>query len=333
MTRASDIASAYSDAFAQANAANNQRYQDILGGYAARAGSFSKGAHQIYSGYNDLLARQALIGDSDRNTAFNQYQRSLGDAKGMMARHGMGSEFLMANAARGAQSDYAQNQAAIADRLAREYAGVDQNKLNYMERTNQGVSGMTKDMLDFKERKNDLGPQAQLYASLAQLGGQADAGTAGFGQGGGGVNMGGGGTRGTSAAQAGFVPPYDQNQVANGLNPGGARTANAQAQTAYNQTIYPAAMNAAAMEAGNVGSQMMGPNFGGLMQQFQGGQGGYQGAMGSPFAQQPRPDYGYGAYPGDAYMPGALYSKQPNPSSYWGSGGGYDAFGSYGYGE
>ncbi len=293
----SDIYSAYSNALAAANAANVARANEIRGGYDTRALGYSRGAKQIYGQWNDLLDRQARIGDSQRLDLQDQYARQLGKTQAGLYAKGLGNSTVMNSAMRGANNDLARNKIALSDSLAREYAAVDQNKLGFMANTNMGTAGLAKDKLDFIERINDIGPQAGLYAELAGKAGQADAGPAAIGQGGGGFNMGGGGTRGANPAAPGFVPPYDQNQILNGLNPSGARTANAQAQTAYNQTLYPAAMNAAAMGAANVGGQMMGPNFGNLF-----------GAMGQgqqlPMAQIPQPDnfgygpsnYGYGAY-------------------------------------
>jgi len=184
---------AYADAMAQANAANESRYQTIMAGYDDRLGRFGSTTKTINKGYDSLIARQERIGDSQRLDLQDQYGRALGNMRMSMTSRGLGNSTLYDSARRGVDYDLSRSKIALNDSLAREYAGVYGQKLGFMERANLfGTAGLRKEKLDFMERKQELGPQAELYARLAELAGQ---GAGGYAMGGGYTAgpMGGGG--------------------------------------------------------------------------------------------------------------------------------------------
>ena len=209
---ADSVLGAYASAFAAANAANEARYSSILSGYGDRENYYSKATKEVRTGYDDVLKRQERIGDSQRIDLQDQYARNLAQTKASMFNRGLGASTLYDSAQRGVNADLARSKIALEDSLAREYADVAQKRLGFLERANVfGRSAIKKDKLDFMERKQELGPQAGLYAQLAEMEGRGDAGPfGGGGIGGGGGAFGSPGRMGGMAAAAGISNPIQR---------------------------------------------------------------------------------------------------------------------------
>ena len=272
---ASSVMGAYADAFASANAANEARYQAILGGYGTRESIFRGALKNINKGYDTLIQRQANVGDSQRLDLQDQYARAFAKAKLSSLSRGLGNSTLYDAAQRGVNSDLARAKIALEDSLSREYIDIYGKKLGFMERGNLfGLSGILKDKLDFMERKQELGPQAALFAQLAEMEGRANAGGFAGGMGGGGMGMpSGGGARGSSQF-APFMNPMPRPETVTGMYPGAAAAAWQSGQLATN---YANAIAMAGMGGAMGGAQGGGGSLGAL--------GGVLGALGSGAAR------------------------------------------------
>jgi len=323
---------AYATAMAMANEANERRYASILSGYDDRLGKFGSTTKTINKGYDSLIDRQERIGDSQRLDLQDQYGRALGNTRASMISRGLGNSTLSDSARRGVDYDLARSKIALEDSLAREYAGVYGQKLGFMERANLfGTAGLRKDKLDFMERKQELGPQAELYAQLANLAGQ---GAGGYAMGGGftagPMGGGGGGGGGVRGGGGGGFPPRGyppQGFTQNGVAPPGMM------QTGAPYLPSPLFGNAAVASAqtGNLVGTVLGNEFEPGMDQFPG----WSTQPGAPrvdvdFMNQlqgnpynlPNNLHNYYDY-GGGYAPGlSYYSDAPS----YGGGGGGDFF-------
>lgn len=212
---AGSVMGAYASAFAAANAANEARYNQILSGYGERERYFGAAVRNVRSGYDDILKRQERVGDSQRIDLQDQYARTLASTKASMFNRGLGASTLYDSAQRGVNADLARSKIALEDSLAREYADVANKRLGFLERANVfGRAAIVKDKLDFMERKQELGPQAALFAQLAEMEGRGDAGGFGGGMMGGGGAFGSPGRLGAALGAAGIsnpIPMYNTN--------------------------------------------------------------------------------------------------------------------------
>ena len=307
---ASSVMGAYADAFASANAANEARYQSILGGYGTRESIFRGALKNINKGYDTLIQRQANVGDSQRLDLQDQYARAFAKAKLSSLSRGLGNSTLYDAAQRGVNSDLARAKIALEDSLSREYIDIYGKKLGFMERGNLfGLSGILKDKLDFMERKQELGPQASLFAQLAEMEGRANAGGFAGGMGGGGMGMpSGGGARGSSQF-APFMNPYPQPVSSTAPNNAYANWASAQMST-------------------NLANAMAMQGMGGIMGGAQGG-GGSLGALGGVLGALGSGGMRYGQQASNYYgVPGGSQELPTVSLSGWGGATGYpDTFG------
>ena len=300
---ASSVMGAYADAFASANAANEARYQSILGGYGTRESIFRGALKNINKGYDTLIQRQANVGDSQRLDLQDQYARAFAKAKLSALSRGLGNSTLYDAAQRGVNSDLARAKIALEDSLSREYIDIYGKKLGFMERGNLfGLAGIAKDKLDFMERKQELGPQAALFAQLAEMEGRGNAGGfGGGGMGGGGMGMpSGGGARGSTM----FANPVQHPDFIAHYGPDNTRANWETAQMATNLA------NAIAMQG-----------MGGMMGGAQGG-GGSLGALGGVLGALGGASMRYGQQSNNYYgVPGGSQDLPTVSLSGWGGGG------------
>lgn len=148
------------DAMNAANEANASRANNLNAGYSEQ---------RDYA--NRLLAGLGNQTRADTNTAFNN---RMSQAQQSMIDSGLGSSSVMADQYRGNARDMASQMARNEEALLRERLGTELPLL--------------KQQLDFNERINQQGPDANMLAQLAMQMGQ-------FGQGGGAGGGGGGGRR------------------------------------------------------------------------------------------------------------------------------------------
>ena len=303
---ANSVLGAYASAFSAANAANEARYQSILGGYGDRESIFRGVLKNINKGYDSLVKRQERVGDSQRLDLQDQYARAFAKAKLSALSRGLGNSTLYDAAQRGVNSDLARAKIALEDSLSREYIDIYNKKLGFMERGNLfGLAGIAKDKLDFMERKQELGPQAALFAQLAEMEGRGNAGGfGGGGMGGGGMGMpSGGGARGSSQF-APFMNPAPRPEFVTGMYPGAASAAWQSGQFATNYA------NAIAMQG-----------MSGMMGGAQGG-GGSLGALGGVLGALGGASMRYGQQSNNYYgVPGGSQDLPTVSLSGWGGGG------------
>lgn len=140
-----DLAKSYQQQTDAANAANNQRYNDILGGYDKALG----------------LATSELTGLSQQNKTDTNalYDTRRGSAEQNLISRGLGNTTVRSSIDRGITTDQAAANARIND----------QNKLQRLG----ALSGLQSDRLGFMERRNDAPPDISQLAMLAQGVGQS----------------------------------------------------------------------------------------------------------------------------------------------------------------
>jgi hypothetical protein len=135
---AENLKSEYQSALDAAKTANESRYQDILGGYETR--------------YSEALAGlegQGVQAGKDIGTTFDRVRAKNAQA---LVQSGLYSTTVApaANIQAGVQETDAR--ARLSERLSRE-------KLGYQ-------TGLSKEKLDFMERRTDTGPSESLYVNL-----------------------------------------------------------------------------------------------------------------------------------------------------------------------
>lgn len=145
----SDLARQTQEAFDAANQANEQRYQDILGGYQTRE-----------EAANALV--QAL-GASQAEDINRSYAQSQAGMRQNMVDRGLFNTTVLDSSARGIESDRQKSLRDLTETIARIRLG-----------TMLGTSG---DRLGFMERRNDVGPDPMAYANLMMQMGAGGVGT------------------------------------------------------------------------------------------------------------------------------------------------------------
>lgn len=143
------------------NAANEQRYQEILAGYGGIEGDYAQRTA-------DLTKMMEGFGDVQREEIARKFQQQEAGLTQDMINRGMYNTGALDSARRGMSSDQATQQRQLEDQLTRQ-------KLDYLkgltgeELQNQG------NKLQFMERRTDEGPTMEDVASLAAAVGQSQA--------------------------------------------------------------------------------------------------------------------------------------------------------------
>lgn len=143
------LAGKYQQALDKANAANEQRYQQILGGYDALHGRVT----------GDL----ANVGAMERKDITRQYNSMGSDVYQKLVNRGFGNSSLLATMRMGTERERS-------DAMARSYERAAQMRANADMQISQGKMGVM-------ERRTDMGPDPQQMIALSQ-----GMGRAGYGQ-------------------------------------------------------------------------------------------------------------------------------------------------------
>ena len=179
------VGKAYREALEKANAANEQRYQDILGGYDQLKG--------------DVLGRMEGSQQQELSDVDRIYRERGADIYQRLVGRGFGNSSLLGTMGMGVDRERAASrnrvQSAYAGRMAGLEASLGTGKLGVME------------------RRNDIAPDLNQMIALSQ-----GMGAGGYGQqryGGG-----GGGGGGVAAAMQGYVNPYAAAGIGTTVNNG-----------------------------------------------------------------------------------------------------------------
>jgi hypothetical protein len=188
---------AFADAMNSANAANENRYQDINSGYTAWRRRV-----------NDLLSG---LGNQQRADTNEMYDNRAGEMTQSTISRGLTNSTVLDNLLQGNTRERSSAMARLAEALARERMAQE--------------GGAFKDQVDFMERKTEKGPDASLVASLMERFG------AGGGGGGGGMAMpvtvdmsGGGGGYGMGAGMGAYTPAWNYLGARGNIQPKGGRS-------------------------------------------------------------------------------------------------------------
>ena len=127
------------------NAANEQRYASILAGYGDI--------------YNRAMGTVAGISGQDRADLLRQYQQASARGDQDLINRGLSNTTVRSNVQRGFEEDLAAGNRRLSDARMREMIGLD--------------TSLSKNALDFAERRSDVGPDMGQLAQLGQGLGQA----------------------------------------------------------------------------------------------------------------------------------------------------------------
>lgn len=185
--------------FGSAKQANENRYQDILGGYNKRISDFGSMSGQILADYGDRYQRgmndilgMGRSGTQDIQDSFSSQKSKI---MGSAMAHGIGNSTVMQSMVGGLANDQERAKMQLSDQLARTNVKYDSilsgDMLGYKDSRLRGQMGLEKERLDFMERKVDAYPDYQTYealgrseqASLSARSGRAGATISGRGSG------------------------------------------------------------------------------------------------------------------------------------------------------
>ena len=197
------LADQVSQKFNEANEANEQRYQDILSGYldiigglgrrqdtgvGERLDTLERIGGRYQDRYNTGMGILANLGDQERRDIDRLVREQEGVALNDLVSRGLRDSSLAANVRQGFAERKGDLYGRLFERLKREQFGAHSqlsgDELGYLERGAGDVnaardrlsgdvfSGM-QNRLNFMERRNDIGPNAGLFAQLAQMYGES----------------------------------------------------------------------------------------------------------------------------------------------------------------
>lgn len=191
----------FQQAQAQAKAANEQRYQQILNimqnQLAQATAQQAALRNSVVSGYKkrmaDVLGTISNLGASQRNDIQQQYARASSQGLQNLVSRGLGNSTVLAALQRGYQADQSKAGTQLNDALSREQAGYQSQLSGDLLQAQQGLgtqginlrNALQNQINDFMASRTDAYPDPNVYLALAQMAGRAGAGAPG----GGGVGM------------------------------------------------------------------------------------------------------------------------------------------------
>lgn len=320
----------YRDAYEEAKAANESRYDSILSGYSDRVRNFDSESGQILADYGDRYQRNMGYLEGVGRSQYQDINDSYGMAANKAMRgtiaHGIGNSTVAQSMQQGVLNDKERAKMQLSDSLAREHVDWDSklsgDELGYKDSRLRGQMGLSKEKLDFMERRTDAYPDINLYAAMAARGGPGMGGTGVGTVIGGGRPVGGSIAETPSPSLAGFINPQNLPQYnpilqqGAGLDPRGVDSINAMGQNAFNAAQANArANNARAMALG--GNDFIRPRMEGGTAITEWPTPPYGGGYSQPFEPVPQSSYYH-----DPLGDGDAYSFTPAPQYSPGAGGG-----------
>lgn len=219
MSPLGSLANAYQTAQDEARAANEQRYENILGGYQDR--------------YDRAMSQLQGVGEQQRTDLNRRYNSNKGEIATSLVARGMSNSTVKDNLEAGNERERDNSLNRLEESLTRERLGYD--------------TQLRDDQLKFMERRNDTYPDLNQLLQLAQMMGLATPQGASFGgMGGGGTSangfpapgnfgMGGGGGGGQGGGQP--LNPFQQNVLQQNLAKAGAQLNPNSTLTPYQQIL------------------------------------------------------------------------------------------------
>lgn len=153
----------YQSAYNEAKTANEARYKDILGQYGSR---YTAGMAELDSLKSEVMGGLEGLGEAEKSDIRKSYAISGAANAQALINSGLHSTTI-------APAVQRQNATAEAGALSSADERLRRERLGYM--TDLGTrrigysTGMTKEMLDFMERRTDEYPSQSLYVQLMQM--------------------------------------------------------------------------------------------------------------------------------------------------------------------
>lgn len=179
----------YLDAYNEARAANEQRYEDILTGYQDRSNQYQENAaglrDDVLNGYDARYQRgmQNLegLGNQEKIDVQRQFGELAAANQQDLVNRGLTGTTIMPTMRQGILREQTDALSRINERLQNQRLGLDASLsgdgLSAQERLGQsilsGTAGMQGDTLQFAERRSDTYPDFNQLAALAQSYGAA----------------------------------------------------------------------------------------------------------------------------------------------------------------
>jgi hypothetical protein len=207
------IGQGLSDAWKQANDANNARYQEAKDENTSGYGGIY---NTINAGKAEQMALASGLGGVQKTLNNQNTAKRLGQSHNQLVGSGLGNSTVVGSMARGINQDGDLMNQAVDEQNARLRLGVLENSQNQMVNAQTGAVGQRVGIIS---SKTDQGPDPSLYLNLlgraGASGGAGAAGTGGYGGGGyGGGGSGFGGTgNGFSLNRPGDGGGYDSSNV------------------------------------------------------------------------------------------------------------------------
>lgn len=155
------ILDTYRQLHQQANAANEQRYQQIIGELQATNS-------RVGQTYDDAMGLLSTLGDSERERIDMGKVRQQGQTEQDLISRGLGNTTIRQSALRGVEDDAQRAHQSVTEQVGRQQAGMLQARAGAEERGGQFLGSMM-------ERRTDQAPDMNRLTSLLQQAGYADA--------------------------------------------------------------------------------------------------------------------------------------------------------------
>lgn len=152
------------DPFAQSTNAYNEAMQ----GYGNQQAAYQQGTAGILGGFNSMITRQQGIGDAQRTSLNQQYDRQGAQQQQSMVSRGMGNSTVLDSAERGVNYDRANSQIGLQDSLNQRVNDINTNKLNYQASAQQGLAGLQGQQIGFQDQAQQNYQQQAVQWAMAR---------------------------------------------------------------------------------------------------------------------------------------------------------------------
>jgi hypothetical protein len=162
MAQAGSLKTEYQTAYNQAKAANEERYQEILTGYKTRYGTATD---KLASNRAEVMSSLEGLGEAELAGIGRRYNKEMASVSQGLISSGLHSTTVAPAVKAGVTKREGYAVAEAQERLRRE-------KLSYLSQLGDKElmmqTGLTKEQLDFMERREDEYPSESLYVQLMQ---------------------------------------------------------------------------------------------------------------------------------------------------------------------
>lgn len=158
----------YEDAYNQARRANEQRYNQILGGYDQLIGSYGDQANALLGGYRQREGMIDSYGNAARNRLGQMYDQQIGSAGAGIFSRGLANTSVLANRERGINADRANSMLGLEDALTRQRFDLSGQTLSAQQNLLGQQAQLGLGRLGFMANRNDPYPQQPNLSGIMQ---------------------------------------------------------------------------------------------------------------------------------------------------------------------